>query len=58
MDEKILTGYCRCIDGHRMVTSELDGGRWYADCSFGNCPYESVCEIAKQLQQLCVSKSE
>ena len=52
MEELIVSGYCRCQDGSRMVTAELDGGKWYIDCSFGNCPYESVCEIAKQLSRL------
>ena len=52
MDEKILTGYCRCIDGHRMVTAEKEDGAWCADCNFGNCPYEVNCEIAKDLQGL------
>ncbi len=49
-DEKILTGYCRCIDGHRMVTAELENGSWAADCAFGNCPHEANCEIAKSLR--------
>lgn len=50
MDEElILSGYCRSIDGHRMVTAEVDGGKWYADCNYGNCPYEANCEIAKRI---------
>ncbi len=48
-DEKILSGYCRCIDGHRMVAAELEEGAWVADCQFGTCPHEAVCEIAKAL---------
>lgn len=52
MDEElILTGYCRSIDGHRMVTAELENGQWYADCSYGSCPYEANCEIAKALRE-------
>ncbi len=49
-DEKIVTGYCRCIDSHRMVTAEWENGSWVADCSFGSCPYEASCEIAKELK--------
>ncbi len=49
-DEKILSGYCRCIDGHRMVTAELEDGHWCADCLFGTCPHEAVCEIARELK--------
>ena len=52
MDEQIFTGYCRCIDSHRMVTAELDGGQWFADCSYGNCPHEQTCPIAAALQAL------
>ena len=51
MDEMILTGYCRCIDSHRMVMAELDDGVWRADCSFGSCPYEANCEIAKAIRE-------
>ena len=49
--EWILTGYCRSIDSHRMVTAERDNGQWYADCSYGSCPYEANCEIAKALRE-------
>ena len=52
MDEQIITGYCRCLDQSRIVTVELDGGKWYADCSYGNCPYEASCEIAKRIREL------
>lgn len=48
-DERILTGYCRCIDSHRMVTAEWDGESWQADCSYSNCPYRQTCEIAKAI---------
>ena len=51
MDEMILTGYCRCIDSHRMVLAERDGDGWCADCSYGNCPYEANCEIAKSIRE-------
>ncbi len=50
MDELILTGYCRCADGSRMVTAELDD-KWYVDCSYGSCPYESSCGIAARLRE-------
>lgn len=51
MDEMILTGYCRSTDSHRMVMVEKDGGKWYADCCYGNCPYEANCEIAKKIRE-------
>lgn len=51
MDELILSGYCRCADGSRMVTAEKDGNTWYVDCNYGNCPYEGSCDIAKRLKE-------
>lgn len=45
-EEIILSGYCRTLDQSRMVTLELEDGKYYADCSFGNCPYEQNCTIA------------
>jgi hypothetical protein len=51
MDEKIVSGYCRCLDAHRMVTAELEGDKWVVDCSYGNCPYEQNCPIAAVLRE-------
>ena len=51
MEEKILSGYCRCLDSSRIVTLEADGGKWYADCSYGNCPYEGSCDIAQRIRE-------
>ena len=52
MDEKIITGYCRCLDQSRMVTAERDGSDWDIDCDFGCCPHEPNCAIAQQLREL------
>ena len=52
MEERIFTGYCRSIDCSRMVIAEAEDGVWFADCSFGSCPYEASCDIAKALRQL------
>ena len=51
MDEKIFSGYCRCLDASRMVTVEKEDGVWYPDCSFGNCPYEGSCDIAQRIRE-------
>ncbi len=51
-DEVIISGYCRGLDQNRIVTAELDGGKWYADCSFGSCPHEASCQIAQKLSEL------
>ena len=50
-EEKILTGYCRCIDSHRMVTAEWEDGQWTADCNYANCPYRQSCDIAKGIEE-------
>ena len=50
--ESYFTGYCRCFDSSRMVTAEFYDGKWEVDCSFGNCPYETVCQIAESLRDL------
>ena len=51
MDEKILSGYCRAMDASRTVYVELTSEGLEADCSFGSCPYDRDCPIAKQLRQ-------
>ena len=56
MDEKIITGYCRCLDQSRMVTAERDGSEWDIDCDFGCCPHEPNCAIAQQLRELTTSQ--
>ena len=50
MEEIFLSGYCRCLDAHRMVTLEEEEGQWKADCDFESCPYKPVCQIALQIQ--------
>ena len=44
-DERVLTGYCRQLDGSRTVMVE-DGE---ADCLYPECPYVANCPIAKEL---------
>lgn len=52
MDEKIISGYCRTLDQSRMVTAEKENGKWFVDCSYGSCPYEENCTIAKAIKEL------
>jgi hypothetical protein len=49
--EEFFSGYCRQIDGSRMVAAELEDGELSADCCFGNCPYEDRCTIAASLRE-------
>ena len=50
-EEYILTGYCRTQDQSRMVTVEVEKGEIFVDCSYGNCPYEKNCSIAKAVAE-------
>lgn len=51
MDEMILSGYCRCIDGSRTVLVEIEDGKVYPDCAYGNCPHEQSCLIAQKIRE-------
>ena len=51
MDEKIFSGYCRAMDASRTVYVERTPDGLEADCSFGCCPFDKDCPIAKQLRQ-------
>ena len=50
--ELFFSGYCRCQDQSRTVTGEIENGTFFADCSYGNCPYESSCQIAENLRKM------
>lgn len=49
-EERFVSGYCRQIDGSRMVEVILtDGKVSEVDCNFGSCPYEGACPISKKI---------
>lgn len=51
--EKYVSGYCRVIDGSRMVEVILENGKLEeADCCYGSCLYQSNCPIAKEIESL------
>lgn len=51
--EHFVSGYCRQLDGSRMVTVVTQNGQIVeVDCAFGACPYETSCPIAKQIENL------
>lgn len=51
--EKFLSGYCRQLDGSRMVEVIVEDGRLSeADCCYGSCVYQSNCTIAQQIGAL------
>ena len=51
--EKFVSGYCRQLDGSRMVEVILEEGQiTEVDCLYGNCIYEAACPIAEQIRKL------
>ena len=51
--EKILSGYCRQLDGSRIVEVILeDGVITEVDCCYGNCIHEGNCTIAKEIREM------
>ena len=48
--EVFVSGYCRQIDGSRMVEVILEDNRLEeVDCCYGNCPHQPNCIIAKEI---------
>ena len=51
--EKFFSGYCRMLDGSRMVEVILENGQLTeADCCYGSCVYQSCCPIAAQIEEI------
>jgi len=51
--EKILSGYCRQLDGSRIVEVILEDGEiTEVDCCYGSCIHEGNCPIAKEIREL------
>ena len=50
--EEFISGYCRSIDGSRMVAVEEEDGQWEIDCCYDACPYEPACQIAQKIRVL------
>lgn len=50
--EIFISGYCRCQDQSRMVELVTEDGKLTeVDCSFGSCPHEPNCQIARQIKE-------
>lgn len=50
-EEFFCTGYCRAIDGSRMVTLvTLDGRLSEVDCAYPACPNAPGCPIAREME--------
>lgn len=51
--ETFVSGYCRQLDGSRMVEVILeDGTITEADCCYGDCVYPGSCPLARELDAL------
>ena len=51
--EKFISGYCRQLDGSRMVEVILENGEiTEIDCCYGDCVYQSNCAVAKEIDEL------
>ena len=51
--EKYLSGYCRQLDGSRMVEVIMEDGEiTEIDCCYNACPHTGSCIIAKEIQKL------
>ena len=50
--ESFFSGYCRQIDGSRMVAAEAEGDTLLeADCCYPDCPYVNECTIAQKIAE-------
>lgn len=50
--ECFFSGYCRQLDGSRVVEAVLEEGKLTeVDCCYGSCIYESNCPIAAEIQK-------
>ena len=53
MSEHYLTGYCRCLDGSRIVEVVTEDGKVEeCDCGYGDCKFQSQCTIAQNIEEL------
>lgn len=51
--ERFVSGYCRVLDGSRLVEVILENGEvTEVDCCYGNCVYQSYCPLAKEIEEL------
>ena len=51
--ESFFSGYCRNLDGSRMVAVITEQGELSeCDCDYGTCPYAPGCTIAQKIEEL------
>ncbi|HIT33581.1 MAG TPA: hypothetical protein IAC31_02995 [Candidatus Faecousia intestinigallinarum] len=48
--EAVFSGYCRCLDGSRMVAVEIgENGCADVGCGYADCPYAAGCPIGQKI---------
>ena len=51
--EKFVSGYCRQLDGSRVVEVILEDGEiTEIDCCYGDCVHQINCPIAEEIHKL------
>ena len=51
--EKFVSGYCRQLDGSRVVEVIIEDGEiTEIDCRYGDCVHQVNCPIAKEIDEL------
>ena len=53
MEERYLTGYCRCLDNSRIVEIVVEEGKIEeCDCLYGSCKFQMQCTIAQGIEEI------
>ena len=53
MEERYLTGYCRCLDNSRIVEVVTEDGKLEeCDCLYGSCKFQTQCTIAQGIEEM------
>lgn len=47
MEEVIASGYCRKIDGNRILCVEVENGTFETDCLYPDCEFAGSCVVIK-----------
>lgn len=46
-DEVIVSGYCRAVDGNRILCCEAEADGIDTDCMYPGCEFAGVCILVK-----------
>ena len=50
-EEIIVTGYCRKLDGNRVLCLEFAGTEWMTDCLYPDCDFAGACALMEKARQ-------